>query len=254
MSITVCDCIEVMSGWRTVAGWMSLNGGHGFDLIVTDPPYNIGIDYGSGKKADRRKDYVEWCREWIRACASVLAPEGSMWVICGQEYGAHIDIAMQDAGLTMRSRITWHESFGVQCANKFARTSRPIFYAVKNPKQFTFNREAVMVPSARQTKYNDRRAAPGGKVMGDVWSINRVCGTFRERVKGVPTQLPEELVRRIVGVSSNRGDYVLDPFAGSGTVPAVAEAMGRVGHGVELNPEYAEIARRRIEQARKATA
>ena len=217
-----------------------------YDLVVTDPPYNIGIDYGTGKKADRRHDYVEWCREWIRLAAAALKPDGSMWVISGQEYGAHLDIAMQDAGLTMRSRVTWHETFGVQCSNKFARTSRPIFHAVKNPKRFTFNREVVTVPSARQTKYNDRRAAPGGKIMGDVWTINRVCGTFRERVKGVPTQLPEELVRRIIGVSSNPEDAILDPFAGSGTIPAVAKAMGRFADGIELNSDYAEIAKRRV--------
>jgi DNA modification methylase len=82
--------------------------------------------------------------------------------------------------------------------------------------------------------------------MGDVWQINRVCGTFKERVKGVPTQLPEELVRRIVGVSSNPGDTVLDPFAGSGTIPAVAVSMGRRAVGIELNPEYAAIAEGRV--------
>jgi site-specific DNA-methyltransferase (adenine-specific) len=235
-NISIGDCVEVL---RTISQGNC-------DLVVTDPPYGIGVDYGFGRKADLRPDYVEWCREWIRLSAHALKPNGAMWIICGQEYGAHIDIAMQDAGLTMRSRITWHETFGVQCSNKFARTSRPIFHAVKNPKRFTFNREAVTVPSARQTKYNDRRAAPGGKIMGDVWTINRVCGTFRERVKGVPTQLPEELVRRIIGVSSNPGDSVLDPFAGSGTIPAVAESMGRIGFGIELNRDYAEIAKRRM--------
>ena len=151
--------------------------------------------------------------------------------------------------MEMRNRITWHETFGVYCQKKFGRTSRPIYYAVKDAKRFTFNREAVTVPSDRQTKYGDRRAAPGGKIMGDVWQINRVCGTFVERVAGVPTQLPETLVRRIVGVSSNPGDVVLDPFAGSGTVPAVAQAMGREAIGIELNPEYAEIARQRVEVA-----
>lgn len=241
--IVTADCIEEMRSW------ISTGIPVGYDLVVTDPPYNIGIDYGAGVKADRRADYVEWCREWIRLAAECLKPAGSMWIICGQEYGAHIDLAMQAAGLTMRSRVTWNESFGVQCRKKFARTSRPIFHAVKDPKRFTFNRDAVTVPSLRQTKYGDRRAAPGGKVMGDVWSINRVCGTFRERVAGVPTQLPEALVRRIIGVSSNPGDHVLDPFAGSGTVPAVAAAMGRHGVGIEKNPEYAKIAMRRLGRA-----
>jgi site-specific DNA-methyltransferase (adenine-specific) len=215
------------------------------DLVVADPPYNIGIDYGGGKKADRRHDYDMWCVRWISWCCRALRPGGSMWIISGQEHGADIDIAMQRCGMTMRNRITWHETFGVYCHGKFGRCSRPIYYAVKG-KGFTFNREAVTVPSARQTKYGDRRAAPGGKIMGDVWQISRVCGTFKERVKGVPTQLPEELVRRIVGVSSNPGDTVLDPFAGSGTIPAVAVSMGRQAVGIELNPEYAAIAEGRV--------
>jgi site-specific DNA-methyltransferase (adenine-specific) len=242
MSVLVGDCVEVMRK-HLLADSVK------HDLICTDPPYNIGIDYGSGKKADRRADYVEWCYVWINLCVLSLADTGSMWVISGQEYGAHIDLAMQAAGLTIRNRITWHETFGVNCRNKFCRTSRPIYYAVKNPKKFTFNAEAVTVPSARQTKYGDKRAAPGGKIMDDVWTINRVCGTFRERVKGVPTQLPEELVRRIIAVSSNKTDWVLDPFAGSGTVPAVAESMGRSGHGIEFNPYYAGIANNRILEA-----
>ena len=67
------------------------------------------------------------------------------------------------------------------------------------PSEIDDELAAVTVPSARQEKYGDRRASPGGKIMGDVWEVPRVCGTFKERVKGVPTQLPSELVRRISG-------------------------------------------------------
>jgi DNA modification methylase len=219
------------------------------DLVVTDPPYNIGIDYGYGPDSDRRRDYDLWCEEWIGWCYRLLKPHGSLWIISGQEYGAFIDIAIQNAGMTVRNRITWHETFGVYCQKKFGRCSRPIYYAVKNQKRFTFNAEAVTIPSARQAKYGDKRANPAGKIMGDVWQVNRVCGTFRERVAGVPTQLPEELVERIIGVSSNPGDTILDPFAGSGTTLAVAARMGRSGIGCELNPEYAKIAEARIARA-----
>lgn len=235
MTILIGDCLTVLP---TLAS-------ESIDLIVADPPYNIGFDYGYGPKADRRKDYDIWCERWIGWCYRALRPGGSFWIISGQEHGADIDLSMQRSGLIVRNRITWHETFGVYCHNKFGRTSRPIYYAVKG-KGFTFNREAVTVPSARQEKYGDRRAAPGGKIMGDVWTISRVCGTFKERVDGVPTQLPEELVRRIVGVSSNPGDTVLDPFAGSGTIPAVAADMGRKAVGIELNPEYAAIAETRL--------
>jgi site-specific DNA-methyltransferase (adenine-specific) len=227
---------------------------HSVDLVLADPPYNLGFDYGYGPKADRRPDYDIWCERWINWCYRALKPSGSMWIISGQEHGADIDIAMQRCGMTMRNRVTWHETFGVYCHNKFGRTSRPIYYAVKDAKRFTFNKSAVTVPSARQTKYGDRRAAPGGKVMGDVWQINRVCGTFRERVKGVPTQLPEELVERIIRVSSNESDTVLDPFAGSGTTLAVAARLGRHAIGCELNPEYAAIAERRVAAAQEAVA
>ncbi len=220
----------------------------GVDLIIADPPYNIGVDYGDGARADRLPpaSYGIWCADWIRLCAEALRPGGSLWVISGQEHGAKIDTAIEWAGLVMRNRITWHESFGVYCHRKFGRTSRPIYYAVKPGAPFTFNADAVRIPSDRQAKYGDRRANPAGKIMGDVWQFSRVCGTFRERVNGVPTQLPEALVRRIVEVSSRPGDVVLDPFAGSGTVPAVAMKLGRVGAGIEKNPEYAAIATNRL--------
>lgn len=238
MSIIIGDCLEVLPTLDRES----------VDLIIADPPYNIGIDYGNGARADRRPDYGIWCERWINWCYRVLKPQGSFWIISGQEHGADIDIAMQRTGMSIRNRITWHETFGVYCHNKFGRTSRPIYYATKDPKTFTFNRDAVTVPSARQEKYGDKRANPAGKIMGDVWQISRVCGTFKERVKGVPTQLPEELVSRIIAVSSNPGDEILDPFAGSGTVCAVAEQMGRSATGIELNAEYADIAERRIKE------
>ena len=217
------------------------------DLICTDPPYNIGVDYGFGKHEDKRKDYPEWCAEWIQQCSRVLSAKGSIWIVSGQEFGAHIDLEMQKY-FFIRNRITWYESFGAYCRNKFGRTSRPIFYGTKKKLGFTFNRSAVTVPSDRQLKYNDKRANPEGKVMGDVWDIARVCGTFKERIPGVPTQLPKALVTRIVKVSSNRGDTVLDPFCGSGTVLAVSKSLGRDSLGIEQNPEYVRIAEDRIEK------
>lgn len=234
--IHIGDCCEVLASLKRES----------VDLVLTDPPYNIGIDYGAGTKADRRDDYDLWCGKWIYLCNRVLKPHGSIWIISGQEHGAEIDLSLQLEGLTVRNRITWHETFGVYCHKKFGRCSRPIFYAVKDSKHFTFNREAVTIPSDRQTKYGDKRASTSGKIMGDVWSVPRVCGTFRERVKGVPTQLPEVLVERIIRVSSNPGDTVLDPFAGSGTTLAVAARLSREATGIELNPAYAEIAERRI--------
>ena len=243
-SIITGDCIEHLGAMPADS----------VNLIVADPPYNIGIDYGDGSRADRRSDadYIEWSRAWIAAAARTLAPDGAMWVICGQEYAGDHQLAMRDAGLHWRNTVTWVETFGVNCRKKFSRTSRPMFYAVKHPRQFTFNVEALTTASARQTKYGDKRASPGGKVLDDVWTIPRVCGTFRERVKGVPTQLPLALVRRIVLGLTRPGDLVLDPFTGSGTTGVVCAEYGRRFAGIELREQYAVIARERINRAASA--
>jgi site-specific DNA-methyltransferase (adenine-specific) len=239
--ITTGDCI---------AGLAAMPAGS-VNLVLADPPYNVGIDYGDGERADRLPDadYIAWTRRWISAAARVLADDGSMWVICGHEYAGDHQIAMRDAGLHWRNTVTWRESFGVNCRRKFNRTSRPMFYATKHPRRFTFNDEAVTVPSARQTKYGDRRAAPGGKIMDDVWPISRVCGTFRERVEGVPTQLPLELVTRVVRAITRPDDLVVDPFSGSGTTGVVCVQNGRRFHGFELREAFAAIARQRIDAA-----
>lgn len=245
-TITTGDCLSGMAAMTAGSA----------NLVVADPPYNIGIDYGDGERADRlpAARYIEWTQAWIAAAARLLAPDGSLWVICGQEYAAHHDLAIQAAGLTIRNRLTWYETFGVSCRRKFNRTSRPIFYAVKHQTRFTFNAKAVMVPSARATKYRDKRAAPGGKIMDDVWAIPRVCGTFRERIPEFPTQLPIALIKRIVLCSSRPGDLVVDPFAGSGTTAVVCVMHDRHFAGFELRDEFASAARDRLQKACAASS
>jgi site-specific DNA-methyltransferase (adenine-specific) len=88
--------------------------------------------------------------------------------------------------------------------------------------------------------------------MDDVWAIPRVCGTFRERLDGFPTQLPMALVERIVLCSSDPGQLVVDPFAGSGTTGEVCIRHGRRFMGFELREEFARAARRRLEQTAHA--
>jgi site-specific DNA-methyltransferase (adenine-specific) len=171
-----------------------------------------------------------------------------MWVICGQEYAGDHQIAMRDAGLHWRNTVTWVETFGVNCRRKFNRTSRQMYYFTKHRTRFTFNVDELRTRSRRQ-EIGDKRANPAGKVLDDVWRVSRVCGTFHERVKTVPTQLPLTLVRRIVRGVSRPGDLVLDPFTGSGTTGVVCVETGRRFHGIELRAEYAEKARRRIDQA-----
>lgn len=220
-------------------------------LIFTDPPYNIGIDYGDGKDADLLSDdaYMTWVGEWLDCCRELLTDDGSLWVMIGDEYAAEYCVMLKSMGLTLRSWIKWYETFGVNCSHKFNRTSRHIFYFVRDPKRFVFNREAVTRPSDRQTKYGDKRASDGGKNWDDVWEIPRLTGTSIERVPSFPTQLPLRLVRPIVECASDVGDLVIDPFNGSGTTGVAAIETGRRYIGVELSTDFATKASARLSSA-----
>lgn len=216
-------------------------------LIFADPPYNIGIDYGAGKKSDTRSDaeYLDWCWEWLHLCAAKLTDDGSLWVMINDEYADNFGVMLKEI-LSRRAWIKWYETFGVNCANNFNRTSRHIFYCVKDAKRFVFNADAVTRPSDRQTKYHDSRAQSSGKIWDDVWQIPRLVGTSDERIPDFPTQVPLAITRAIVGCASEPGDLVLDPFNGSGSTGVAAVELGRRYTGIELNPAYAHAARARL--------
>jgi site-specific DNA-methyltransferase (adenine-specific) len=219
------------------------------DLIFADPPYNIGYKYDRYRDRKKSDKYIAWTRDWMSACVGVLKPHGSFYVAIGDEYAANVKLIGDELGLTMRNWIIWHYSFGQQMRTKFARAHAHIFYFVKDKKHFTFNDEAVRVISDRQKKYRDKRANPAGKMPDDVWNeYPRVCGTFTERT-GFPCQMPESLLARIIRVSSNEGDCVLDPFSGSGTTAVVAHKLNRAYASIDLSETYTEAAQARIAEA-----
>ena len=235
------------------------------DLVFADPPFNIGYDYDVYHDRRVKEEYLDWTDGWLAACRRVLSPTGSMFVAIGDEYAAEMKVRLDQHELTLRNWIIWHYTFGVNCSRKFNRSHAHIFYYVADPKSFTFDDELVRVPSARQTTYADARANPRGKLPDDVWltrppeagahfaaesdtwAVPRVCGTFKERTKAHPCQMPEAVLERIIKVATKPGDLVLDPFAGSGTTLAVAKRLGRDYFGVELSPDYAESVARRLE-------
>ena len=252
--LRVGDCIELMQQWPSAS----------VDLVFADPPYNIGYTYD--KYDDRRShdEYVDWTHHWIDGCVRLLKPTGSLYVLIGDEYAAEVRLRLRrhenDGRLRFRNWIIWHYTFGQNCKLKFNRSHAHLLYAVgpgparggkaSRPEKdstgkdagFTFNRDAIAVPSARQTTYADRRANPKGKLPDDTWYLrpqetdkeyfrpdsdtwyqSRLCGTFNERVRWHPCQLPEALLERIIKVSSNPGDLVFDPFAGQRDDPGGRE-------------------------------
>ena len=270
--VHIGDCLELMAGWPEGQ----------VDLIFADPPYNIGFAYDQYDDNLPGDEYVQWTERWITACAHLLKPTGSMYILIGDEYAAetrmHLKALEAEGKLVFRNWIIWHYTFGQNCRAKFNRSHAHLFYCVgsaatgkwkASDPPFAFNRDAVAVPSARQTTYADRRANPKGKLPDDTWYLrpqevdgddvsyfradedtwylSRLCGTFKERQGWHPCQLPEALLERIVKLSSNAGDVVFDPFVGSGTTLAVAARLGRHWAGTEMSDDYAKRATERIE-------
>jgi len=218
------------------------------DLIFADPPFNIGYKYDVYEDRKAYDEYYAWTERWMKACAKVLKDTGSMWIAIGDEYAAEIRIIGRKMGLNLRNWVIWHYTFGQATQTKFARSHAHLFYWTKTTdhKAITFNDMDVRVPSARQTTYADARANPKGKLPDDVWSFSRVCGTFHERVKWHPCQMPEKVLERIIKVSSNPDDLVLDPFSGSGTTCVVAARLGRRYFGIDLSESYVKHSTQRI--------
>jgi site-specific DNA-methyltransferase (adenine-specific) len=238
------------------------------DLVFADPPFNIGYQYDQYHDQQDADDYVAWSRAWMDEVYRVLKPNGTFWLAIGDEFAAELKfVAQHQIGFMPRSWVVWYYTFGVNCTRKFSRSHAHLLHFTKHENDFTFNAEdpQVRVPSARALVYADKRANPSGRLpddtwilrpqdlsegfqpMDDTWYYARVAGTFKERQGFHGCQMPEQLLGRIIRVSSNAGDIVLDPFAGSGTTLAVAKKLGRGWIGCELSGDYVLAATERLE-------
>jgi site-specific DNA-methyltransferase (adenine-specific) len=221
------------------------------DLIFADPPFNIGYKYDVYEDRKAYDDYKAWTEQWMAACCRVLNPAGSFWIAIGDDYAAEVRLIGRDLGLYLRNWVIWHYTFGQNAKRKFARAHTHLLYFVRDPARFTFNDRAVRTFSDRQRIYKDRRANREGKIPDDVWTdFSRVCGTFGEREGWHPCQMPVQLLARIIRISSNVGDVVLDPLAGSGTTLVAAKRLSRRYVGIELSGRYADEIARRLAAAR----
>ncbi len=221
------------------------------DLIFADPPFNIGYKYDKYHDKQEKEYYIDWTRKWMGACCNALKPTGSFYIAIGDDYAAHVKIIAEDElKLFCRNWIIWHYTFGQQTKNKFARSHTHIFYFVKDKKNFTFNDNVLRVISDRQKIYNDKRANPEGKMPDDVWNeYPRLCGTFEERIGWHPCQMPESILARIIRASTYEGDWVLDPFNGSGTTTVVAHKLLRKYTGIDISKKYVTEAIKRIKNS-----
>ncbi|MBI3600226.1 MAG: site-specific DNA-methyltransferase [Nitrospinae bacterium] len=230
------DCIKVMKEIPPES----------IDLVFADPPFNIGIKYDKYNDTLSYDEYYKWSKNWIIETYRLLKKEGSIYIAIGDEFAAEINIILKHTGFYFRNWIIWYYTFGQNQRKKFNRAHTHIFYFTKDKEKFKFNSEAIRIPSARQLIYNDRRANPQGKIPDDVWEFSRICGTFKERLADHPCQMPESLLERIIGASSNVNDIVLDPFGGTGTTVAVAKKLKRNYITMDISENYYDVIVKRL--------
>jgi DNA modification methylase len=240
------------------------------DLVCADPPFNIGYDYDVYQDVQDEQAYLDWTTKWGAGVHRALKPDGTFWLAIGDDYAAELKLLFQKKlGFHCRSWVIWYYTFGVNCSKKFSRSHTHLFHFVKDPKQFTFNDHAVRVPSARQLVYADARANAKGRLPDDTWILRpqdlldgfnpdedtwympRVCGTFKERAGFHGCQMPERLLARIINVSSNPNELVVDPFAGSGSTLIVAKKLERRCIGFELSENYASRIKKRLNETQE---
>jgi adenine-specific DNA-methyltransferase len=228
-------------------------------LVVTSPPYNIGKEYEKKLSLDQ---YLAQQAKVIAECVRILRSTGSIcWQVGNYVDGSAIvplDAVLypifRDLRLRMRNRIIWHFEHGLHCARRFSGRYETIIWFTKSD-DYCFNLNAVRVPQKYPGKkyFKGPRAGqyscnPLGKNPGDLWIIPNVkCNHVEKTIH--PCQFPVELIERLVLAMTDEGDWVFDPFLGTGTTVIAAIRHNRRGAGAEIVPEYAELARKRIHLA-----
>lgn len=221
------------------------------DLVIADPPYGLGKDYGNDSDRLSGADYLDFSRRWVEATLPKLKTTGSLYVFLSWQNCPEV-FSLLKTRMTMINEIIWDRrvpSMGGS-TRKFSSVHDNIgLFALG--RDYYFDLDSVRIPYDAETKKARSRSIFVGKKWlevgynpKDVWSVSRIHSQDPER-EAHPTQKPVEIVERMVLASCPPGGLVLDPFMGSGTVAQAALAHGRRVAGFEMNPEYFAIAQQR---------
>ena len=232
-----------------------------FHLIIIDPPYNLAKDFHGNKFSKlNTTSYEAYLRSWFGKVCDKLAPNGTLYM-CGDW---QCSLSMQKViseRLTILNRITWQREKGRGAKANWKNAMEDIWFAVKNPKDYYFDVEAVkmkrkvIAPYKVDGKPKDWEQTESGNFRitypSNFWDDISIPFWSMPENTDHPTQKPEKLYAKLILASTKPGDKVFDPFLGSGTSAVVAYKLNRNYVGIELNRDYCLWTAKRLMNARK---
>lgn len=221
------------------------------DLVFADPPYNLDKAYLTYDDEKDKETYLAWCNAWLDEYVRILKPTGSLYVLNLPRWGMH-HAAYLNRRLYFQNWIVWDALS--EPRGKIMPAHYALLFYTKHPTDFTFHYSDVSPIDARvyclRSSCIRRRKAQGDDLkepLTDIWwDIHRIK---HQRYRDYhPCQLPDDLLERIIRLSTNPGDIVLDALVGTGTAVVVAARLGRRYIGIDIDPAYVEMTRQKLAQ------
>lgn len=232
------DCVEELRSMSSQS----------VDLIVTDPPFNIGKKYNSYVDKRSKEEYLCWCEGWLLECIRVLKDGGALYLFNYPENNALL-LPFLNRHLNFKRWMTWHypTNTGMSPTN-YTRSQHSILFYIKGKKPKVFNKNDIAEPYRNPTdKRIKERIKNGsrGKTPYDVFQFNLVKNVSKDKTDH-PCQIPVPLIEIFVKASSIKGDVVLDPFGGSFSTAHACKKLDRNSISIEIDPDYCEIGKKRL--------
>lgn len=226
------DCMDILPGLEAES----------VDTVFADPPFNLNKNYGK-RTSDNQPDheYLDWCYAWIEECVRILRPGGSLFVYNLPKWNVRLGCYIEDLGLDFRHWIAIEHKSCLPIPGRLYPAHYSLLYYAKG-KPNTFRRIRTPIETCRHCggeikDYGGHRGAmnPNGVNLKDVWTdIPPVRHWKFKSTKRPANAISTKILERVVEMSTEPGDMVLDPFGGSGTTYSVCEQRHRHWTGIEI--------------------
>ncbi len=215
------------------------------DTTFADPPFNLNKKYGNYKDKKNAEDYIKWCEQWLSEMVRITKPTGSILVHNIPKWLVYFANHLNKIAI-FKHWIAW-DSMSTPLGKTLLPAHYGILFYTKIPKGFKFHELRSPHKKCRSCgemikDYGGKKSQinPYGTLLSDVWAdIHRIRHNARRDAH--PCQLPEPLLERLILMTTDEGDVVLDPFMGAGTTALTSKRLGRNYIGIDIDPKYKKI-------------